>query len=71
MYVLSNSPEDAPDEPTYVEIEMDKGIPVALDGKKACAGPAVRAPERTRRDQRYRARGHGRERWSDEESRRL
>jgi argininosuccinate synthase len=34
MYVLSKSPEDAPDEPTYIEIEMDKGIPVALDGEK-------------------------------------
>ncbi len=33
MYVLSNSPMDAPDEPTVVEIEFEKGIPVALDGE--------------------------------------
>ncbi|MBE6604741.1 MAG: argininosuccinate synthase [Ruminococcaceae bacterium] len=28
------SPMLAPDEPTYVEIEFEKGVPVALDGKK-------------------------------------
>lgn len=27
------SPEQAPDEPTYVEIEFEKGIPVKIDGK--------------------------------------
>lgn len=27
-------PEKAPDEPTYVSIEFDRGIPVAVDGKK-------------------------------------
>ena len=31
---LSVTPEEAPDKPTYVEIEFEKGIPVALDGKK-------------------------------------
>jgi len=31
---LGVSPEEAPDTPTYIEIEFDKGIPVALDGKK-------------------------------------
>ncbi len=30
---LSVSPENAPDEPTYVEIEFEKGIPIKLDGK--------------------------------------
>ena len=34
MFVLSVSPEAAPDEPTYVEIAFDKGNPVAVDGKK-------------------------------------
>ena len=33
MFVLSVSPEAAPDEPTYVEIAFDKGNPVAVDGK--------------------------------------
>ena len=30
---LMVSPEKAPDKPTYVEIEFEKGIPVAIDGK--------------------------------------
>ncbi len=32
-YVLSVSPEEAPDRPTYVEIEFERGVPVALDGE--------------------------------------
>lgn len=31
---LMVSPEQAPDKPTYVEIEFEKGIPVAIDGVK-------------------------------------
>lgn len=31
---LMVSPENAPDKPTYVELEFEKGIPVAVDGKK-------------------------------------
>ncbi|MBR3934261.1 MAG: argininosuccinate synthase [Clostridia bacterium] len=31
------SPIQAPDKPTYVELEFDKGVPVALDGKKMSA----------------------------------
>ncbi len=31
---LGVSPEEAPDEPTYIEIEFEKGVPVSLDGKK-------------------------------------
>lgn len=27
-------PEQAPDKPTYVEIEFEKGLPTSLDGKK-------------------------------------
>ena len=33
MFVLSVSPEDAPDQATYVEIEFRDGNPVALDGR--------------------------------------
>lgn len=33
MFVLSRSPEDAPDTPTYVEIQMERGNPVAVDGR--------------------------------------
>lgn len=31
---MSVSPEDAPDKPTYITLSFEKGIPVALDGKK-------------------------------------
>jgi argininosuccinate synthase len=34
MFTRSVAPEDAPNEPTYVEIEFKKGDPVAVNGKK-------------------------------------
>ena len=34
LLVLGVSPEQAPDKDTYIEIEFEKGIPVAIDGKK-------------------------------------
>ncbi|MDR2718401.1 MAG: argininosuccinate synthase [Treponema sp.] len=34
MLVNTVTPEKAPNKPTYVELEFDKGIPIALDGKK-------------------------------------
>jgi argininosuccinate synthase len=34
MYVLSVSPEKAPDTPQYIEIEFENGNPIAVDGKK-------------------------------------
>ncbi len=34
---LGVSPIDAPDKPTYVEIDFEKGVPVALDGTKMSA----------------------------------
>ncbi len=34
MYLLSASPENAPDQPEYVEITFDSGTPIALDGEK-------------------------------------
>lgn len=34
MFVLTTSPEKAPNKPTYVEIDFVKGNPVAIDGKK-------------------------------------
>jgi argininosuccinate synthase len=34
MFILSVSPEKAPDRPTYVEIDYEQGNPVAVDGKK-------------------------------------
>ncbi len=34
MYQISASPENAPDEPAYVEIEFESGTPVAVNGEK-------------------------------------
>ncbi len=34
MYQVSVSPENAPDQPEYVEIEFESGTPVAVNGKK-------------------------------------
>ena len=34
IHVLSVPPEEAPDEPTYVDIDFEEGIPVAIDGEK-------------------------------------
>jgi len=39
---LGVSPEMAPDVPSYVEIEFDKGVPVAVDGVKMKASDIVR-----------------------------
>ncbi|MEN3005356.1 argininosuccinate synthase [Dehalobacterium formicoaceticum] len=33
LYMIITPPEKAPDQATYVEIEFEKGIPVAVDGK--------------------------------------
>ncbi len=34
MFQLSVSPEHAPDEPTYIELEFKQGTPIALDGEE-------------------------------------
>jgi argininosuccinate synthase len=34
MFILTNSPEKAPNRPEYVEIKFDKGIPIGINGKK-------------------------------------
>ncbi len=31
------SPEQAPDTPTYITLDFEKGVPVALDGEKMTA----------------------------------
>ena len=36
------SPEQAPDEPTYVEIEFEQGVPVAVDGVKMKGSDIIR-----------------------------
>ena len=37
MFVWTKSPENAPDEPSYVEIDFEHGDPVALDGERLSA----------------------------------
>ncbi len=32
MYMMTTSPEDAPDKPCYLEIGFEKGVPVTIDG---------------------------------------
>jgi len=39
MFILSVAPEKAPDKPTSVEIEFERGDPVAVDGRRL--GPAA------------------------------
>ena len=34
MFLISKAPEDAPDEPEFVTIDFEKGIPVAVNGQK-------------------------------------
>ena len=34
MYTRSVSPETAPDKATYIDIEFERGDPVAIDGRK-------------------------------------
>ncbi len=34
MFLMSVSPEKAPDKPTYIEIDFEQGNPVCLDGEK-------------------------------------
>ena len=34
VYMVTSTPEQAPDTPAYVEIDFEKGIPVAVDGEK-------------------------------------
>jgi len=34
MFLVTNSPESAPDAPVYVELEYEAGDPVAVDGKR-------------------------------------
>jgi len=34
LFMICKSPKDAPETPTYVEIDFEKGIPVSVNGKK-------------------------------------
>jgi len=41
MFLLSVSPEAAPDAPTYVEIEFERGDPVGVDGRRLTLVPLL------------------------------
>lgn len=43
MYKLTVSPENAPDKPTYVEIDFEKGNPVAINGERMAPLPLLTA----------------------------
>jgi argininosuccinate synthase len=42
MFILTRSPEEAPDKAAYIEIEFKKGEPVAIDGKKMKPVPLMK-----------------------------
>jgi argininosuccinate synthase len=42
MFLLSASPEDAPNDPEYVEIEFQNGTPVAVNGEKLSPAKIVK-----------------------------
>ena len=46
MFLLTNSPESAPDVPVYVEIQFEAGNPVAVDGKPLGAVALLEAVNR-------------------------
>lgn len=43
MYRLSVSPENAPDKPTYIELDFENGDPVAINGERMAALPLFEA----------------------------
>ena len=43
VFQLVTRPEQAPDEPETVEVEFERGVPVALDGERAGARRADRS----------------------------
>jgi len=43
MFTRSVAPEEAPDKPTYVEIEFEAGDPVAVDGQRLSPAPTASA----------------------------
>ena len=34
LFIVTNTPETAPDKAEYVELEFEQGVPVAVNGKK-------------------------------------
>ena len=61
MYLLTQSPEAAPDVPVYVEIEFEEGNPVAVDGRRLAPVALLERAEPAGRRARHRPRRPGRE----------
>ena len=61
IYTLTRAPQDWPDEPAYVEIEFERGVPVRANGIDDAAARADREPRDDRRRARRRPDRHGRE----------
>ena len=56
MFVLTANPEEAPDKPEIIEIDYERGDPVAVDGVRMSAATLAAAFEQNRRKTRYRPR---------------
>jgi argininosuccinate synthase len=41
MFLLTVSPEEAPDAPAYVEVDFEAGVPVAVDGQRLAPVPLL------------------------------
>jgi len=42
MFEMSVCPEKAPDEPTYIDIDFEEGVPVKIDGKRVSPSELIR-----------------------------
>ena len=54
MFILSVSPQEAPDKPEIIEITFEQGNPVAINGQCSVAGRAVERAKQARRQTRHR-----------------
>ena len=61
VYSRTVDPEDAPDKPTVITIDFEKGDAVAIDGKKLSPATLLDAAQRARPRQRHRPARSGRE----------
>ena len=61
VYQRTISPEDAPDKPTIITIDFERGDPVAIDGEALSPGDAADQAQRARPRQRHRPPRPGRE----------
>ena len=59
MFLLTNSPEAAPDMPVYVEIDFEAGNPVAVDGERLAPAALLERGQPAGRRARHRPGGPG------------